>query len=71
MLAMRIESHPLSIVCVMETLEVLRQDGIVTVTMNRPSKKNAARPDISSQSANSMPLRHLRKKDYVKTVDQD
>jgi hypothetical protein len=26
----------------METLEVLRQDGIVTVTMNRPSKKNAA-----------------------------
>ena len=42
MLAMRIESHPLSIVCVMETLEVLRQDGIVTVTMNRPSKKNAA-----------------------------
>ena len=41
-LAMRIESHPLSIVCVMETLEVLRQDGIVTVTMNRPSKKNAA-----------------------------
>jgi 1,4-dihydroxy-2-naphthoyl-CoA synthase len=55
----------------METLEVLRQDGIVTVTMNRPSKKNAARPDISSQSANSMPLRHLRKKDYVKTVDQD
>ena len=42
MRAMRIESHPLSIVCVMETLEVLRQDGIVTVTMNRPSKKNAA-----------------------------
>ena len=42
MLAMRIESHLLSIVCVMETLEVLRQDGIVTVTMNRPSKKNAA-----------------------------
>ena len=42
MLAMRIESHPLSIVCVMETLEVLRQDGIVTVTMNRPEKKNAA-----------------------------
>ena len=26
----------------METLEVLRQDGVVTVTMNRPAKKNAA-----------------------------
>lgn len=25
----------------METLEVLRADGVVTVTMNRPSKKNA------------------------------
>ncbi|MEK7295242.1 MAG: enoyl-CoA hydratase/isomerase family protein, partial [Actinomycetota bacterium] len=26
----------------METVEVLRTDGVVTVTMNRPSKKNAA-----------------------------
>ena len=26
----------------METLEVLRENGVVTVTMNRPSKKNAA-----------------------------
>ena len=26
----------------METLEVFRENGIVTVTMNRPAKKNAA-----------------------------
>lgn len=41
-LASRIESHWSSIVVAMETLEVLRQDGVVTVTMNRPAKKNAA-----------------------------
>jgi len=41
-LAMRIESHALSIVFYMETLEVFRENGIVTVTMNRPAKKNAA-----------------------------
>ena len=40
--ASRIESHPSSIVVAMETLEVLRQDGVVTVSMNRPAKKNAA-----------------------------
>jgi 2-(1,2-epoxy-1,2-dihydrophenyl)acetyl-CoA isomerase len=40
--AVRIESHSTSIVGVMETLEVLRAEGVVTVTMNRPSKKNAA-----------------------------
>ena len=39
---MRIESHPLSIVGEMETLEVARSGGIVTVTMNRPHRKNAA-----------------------------
>ena len=39
---MRIESHVTSIVTFMETLEVLRENGVVTVTMNRPSKKNAA-----------------------------
>ena len=26
----------------METIEVFRENGIVTVTMNRPAKKNAA-----------------------------
>lgn len=41
-LAVRIESHATSIVGLMETLEVLRLDGVVTVTMNRASKKNAA-----------------------------
>lgn len=40
--AVRIETHLTSIVSLMETLEVLRADGVVTVTMNRPSKKNAA-----------------------------
>lgn len=40
--AVRVESHTASIVAFMETLEVLRAEGIVTVTMNRPSKKNAA-----------------------------
>ena len=39
---MRIESHVTSIVTFMETLEVFRENGVVTVTMNRPSKKNAA-----------------------------
>ena len=40
--AVRIETHLASIVDLMEALKVLRQDGIVTVTMNRPAKKNAA-----------------------------
>ncbi|MEK7291950.1 MAG: hypothetical protein AAB088_00750, partial [Actinomycetota bacterium] len=40
--AVWIESHVASIVGLMETVEVLRTDGVVTVTMNRPSKKNAA-----------------------------
>ena len=39
---MRVESHPLSIVGEMETLEVARSGGVVTVTMNRPHRKNAA-----------------------------
>jgi 2-(1,2-epoxy-1,2-dihydrophenyl)acetyl-CoA isomerase len=39
---MRIESHPNSIVGEMETLQVDRKDGVVTVTMNRPERKNAA-----------------------------
>lgn len=39
---MWIESHAASIVGLMETVEVNRLDGVVTVTMNRPSKKNAA-----------------------------
>jgi enoyl-CoA hydratase/carnithine racemase len=39
---MRIESHPDSIVGMMETLQVDRKDGVVTVTMNRPERKNAA-----------------------------
>lgn len=39
---MRIETHVASIVAFMETLEVVRANGVVTVTMNRPSKKNAA-----------------------------
>jgi enoyl-CoA hydratase/carnithine racemase len=40
----RVESHVLSIVRRMryETLLVERADGVVTVTMNRPEKKNAA-----------------------------
>ena len=38
---MRIEPHAASIVTFMETLEVFRQNGVVTVTMNRPAKKNA------------------------------
>jgi enoyl-CoA hydratase/carnithine racemase len=51
MFAIRIKSHPFSIVYGMgisstsssfETLLVTRDNGIVTVTMNRPSKKNAA-----------------------------
>jgi hypothetical protein len=51
MFAIRIKSHPFSIVYDMgnsstsstfETLLVTRDNGIVTVTMNRPSKKNAA-----------------------------
>ena len=40
--AMRVESHVLSIVAAMETIEVSRADGIVTVTLSRPEKKNAA-----------------------------
>jgi len=38
----RIESHIASIVGFMETIGVLRADGVVTVTMNRPTRKNAA-----------------------------
>ncbi len=40
--AVRIESHVASIVAFMETVEVIRAEGVVTVTMNRPTKKNAA-----------------------------
>ena len=39
---MRIETHANSIVSAMETVGVTRSDGIVTVTMNRPERKNAA-----------------------------
>ena len=40
--AMRIETHANSIVGAMETVRVDRKDGIVTVTMSRPERKNAA-----------------------------
>jgi enoyl-CoA hydratase/carnithine racemase len=39
---MRIETHRNSIVGAMETVQVDRNDGVVTVTMNRPGRKNAA-----------------------------
>jgi len=41
-LAHWVESHGFSIVSIVETLEISRQNGVVTVTMNRPEKKNAA-----------------------------
>lgn len=41
MLSERVEAHPFSIVPRMDTLQVERTDGIVTVTLDRPAKKNA------------------------------
>ncbi len=38
---MRVESHAISIVARMETIDVQRHEGIVTITLNRPEKKNA------------------------------
>lgn len=39
--ASRVESHMASIVYPMETLQVFRENSVVTVTINQPKKKNA------------------------------
>src|SRR4051794_39335742 len=41
LLAERVESHSVIIVPRMETIVVERAEGIVTVTLNRPERKNA------------------------------
>ena len=41
MLSERVEAHGFSIVRRMDTLQVERADGIVTITLDRPEKKNA------------------------------
>jgi enoyl-CoA hydratase/carnithine racemase len=41
MLAVRVETHAISMVRRVETIDVDRRDGVVTVTLNRPAKKNA------------------------------
>jgi 2-(1,2-epoxy-1,2-dihydrophenyl)acetyl-CoA isomerase len=46
---MRIETHVNSIVGLMEAVQVDRRNGIVTVTMNRPERKNAANATMWSE----------------------
>jgi 2-(1,2-epoxy-1,2-dihydrophenyl)acetyl-CoA isomerase len=38
---MRVETHAISIVGRVETIDVTARDGVVTITLNRPHKKNA------------------------------
>ena len=46
MLPERVEAHAASIVPAMETLQVERADGVVTVTLDRPARKNAMSPTM-------------------------
>ncbi len=46
MLAERVEAHAVSIVPPMDIVQVDRSDGIVTVTLNRPERKNAINPEM-------------------------
>ncbi len=41
MFAKRVETHGISIVGGMETIEISRAENVVTITLNRPEKKNA------------------------------
>ena len=46
----------------METLIVERKDGVVTVTMNRPERKNAANAKMLSELLETFPRRgHARR----------